>query len=239
MTKHWVKVFIVAVSFCALTAHSESLTFVKSTRLIFNGNQRAVSFPLKNDTTSHYLVKGSVQNLVGHQPGDVNHNFLVLPEVLLLEPGKHQELRVVRVGGKYPQDRESVFFVNGVFVPEKQDQTSALLSLAISLNVKMFYRPPEIIDESAVKEVAKQLIFEASTKQLKVRNPTPYYATFSNLTFASYSLSNEQLKEMVPPYGEAVYSIKGIEKGLNNLSWSLIDELGNDTEKIERKLKVQ
>ena len=239
MNKHLIKVFIVAVSFCAQTAHSESLTFVKSTRLIFNADQRAVSFPLKNDTNSHYLVKGSVLNLNGHEPGDVNLNFLVLPEVQFLEPGKHQELRVVRVGGKYPQDRESVFFVNGVFIPQSANQSVSTLNLAISINVKMFYRPETIVDKNAIKQVAKQLKFELTPQQLRVQNPTPYYATFSALSVDTYSLTNEQLKVMVPPYGENHYSVQGGGFKTAKVFWSLIDELGNDTEMMVREVGVQ
>lgn len=239
MIKRMIKVLVVAVSFSALSAHGESLTFVKYTRLIFNGTQKAVSFPLKNDTSSNYLVKGSVRNLEGNEPGTTNQDFLVLPEVLLLKPGKHQELRIVRVGGQYPKDRESVFFVNGVFIPEKQKQQTPTLNLAISLNVKMFYRPESIIDRDAIKQVAKQLKFKLTPQKLHVQNPTPYYATFSALSVDSYSLKSEQLTVMVPPFGESKYSIQGINSESGKISWSLIDELGNDTDVIVREVGVQ
>ena len=239
MNKHWIKVFIVTVSFCLQAAHSESLTFVKSTRLIFNADQRAIPFPLKNDTDSHYLVKGAVLNLNGHQPGDVNRHFLVLPEVQFLEPGNHRELRVVRVGGTYPQDRESVFFVNGVFIPKSANQSVSALNLAISINVKMFYRPEAIVDKNAIKRIAKRLQFELTPRQLRVQNPTPYYATFSALSVDSSSLTNEQLKVMVPPFGESRYAVHGVDVETAKVSWSLIDELGNDTERMVREVGVQ
>lgn len=239
MMKRLFKVIVLAVSFFAISAHAESLTFVEYTRLIFNGTQKAVSFPLKNDTTFHYLVKGSVRNLQGNEPGPTSQDFLVLPEVLLLEPGKHQELRIVRIGGQYPTDRESVFFVNGVFVPEKHNQSTTGLNLAISLNVKMFYRPESIIDKAAIKQVAKQLKFTLTPQQLHVQNPTPYYATFSALSVDSYSLKNEQLKVMVPPFGESHYSIQGIGLKTGKISWSLIDEWGNDTEMQVKEVRVQ
>ena len=239
MVKRIIKFFVVAVSFSSLSAHAESLTFVKYTRLIFNGTQKAVSFPLKNDTRSYYLVKGSVRNFQGHEPGNTTQDFLVLPEVLLLEPSAHQELRIVRVGGKYPTDRESVFFVNGVFVPENQNQSTSALNLAISINVKMFYRPESIVVKEAIKQVASQLKFTLTPRQLRVQNPTPYYATFSSLSIDTYSLGNEQLKVMVPPYGESNYSIQDVSIESGKVTWSLIDELGNDTEKMVKAVGVQ
>lgn len=239
MIKRILKVFVIAVSLFASFASAESLTFVKYTRLIFNANQKAISFPLKNDTASYYIVKGGVRNLQGNDPGKVTQDFLVLPEVQLLEPGKHQELRIVRVGGQYPTNRESVFFVNGFFIPEnKTNQSDSTLNLAISINVKMFYRPESIIDKEAIKKVAKQLKFTLTPRQLCVQNPTPYYATFSTLSIDTYSLNNEQLKVMVPPYGESYYPIGAISSKAVKISWSLIDELGNNTEMLVREVGV-
>ncbi len=239
MIKRIIKLFVVTVSFSALSAHAESLSFVKYTRLIFNGTQNAVSFPLKNDTNSHYLLKGSVRTIQGNNPGSTTQDFLVLPEVMLLEPGVHQELRIVRVGGQYPSDRESVFFVNGVFVPENQNQSTSALNLAISINVKMFYRPEPIVVKEAIKQVASQLKFTLTPQQLRVQNPTPYYATFSSLSIGTYSLGNEQLKEMVPPYGESYYSIQDVSFKSGKVTWSLIDELGNNTEKMVKEVGVK
>ena len=238
MFKHICMVFVIAISFSSSMAYSESLTFVKYTRLIFNSTQKAISFPLKNDTSTYYLVKGSVQNILDNEPGSTTQDFLVLPEVLLLKPNEHQELRIVRASGQYPSDRESVFFVNGVFIPANQNQLISTLNLAISINIKMFYRPEAIIDNEAIKRVASQLKFTLMPQQLRVQNPTPYYATFSSLSIDDYSLGHEQLKVMVPPYSESYYPINAVGLESAKISWSLIDELGNDTDKIVREVGV-
>ena len=240
MIKHLIRFLVVAASFFALSASAQSLSFVKYTRLIFDGSQKAISFPIQNDTNAYYLATGRVRKVQENQPGDLTPDFMVLPEVLLLKPGEHQALRVVRVGGQYPSDRESVFFVSGVFVPEKQSETNASLNVALEVNVKMFFRPDSLLKKGAIKHVAEQLIFALGPKELRVQNPTPYYATFSSLSVNEKALNHEQLTMMVPPFGESRYSIKEIGSAKNGvINWSLIDELGNDTATLVKEVRVE
>lgn len=236
------KCFILLLfSFCMSSALSSTLTFVKSTRLIFDGSKKSASFPLQNDTHQRYLVKGSVKDAIQGGVGKVNNDFLVLPEVLLLKPGQHQQLQVRRVGGKYPQDRESVFYLNGFFVPESNPNSQDQLNLAISVNVKMFYRPASIYDFWATSKVTSKLEFltDLQNKRLVVKNPTPYFVTFSQLNVGKESLTNEQLKMMVAPFGKQIYTVKSLKKGINKISWTLIDELGNDTDLLSREIRGQ
>ena len=217
--------------FCYSTAFSASLTFVEKTRLIFNASGTSVGFPVKNDTSNRYLVKAAVRHEEKNAPASTTSHFLVLPEVMVLEPGKHQMLRVVRVSGDFPKDRESVFFLNGHFVPEakKTRPTDSLMNLAVSLNIKMFYRPHNIIDDDAVKKVAPTLKFDIKSNYLTVRNPSPYYVTFGSLAVDGVSLDQHQLKKMVAPFASTDYAISIPGGTVKKIQWTLIDEYGNRT----------
>ena len=224
--------------FSFTTANSASLTFVEQTRLIFNANTNAASFPIKNDTDRRFLVKASVLDISGDSPGQPNSDFLVLPEVLVLRPGKHQQLKVVRVSGNFPKDRESAFFLNGYFIPEeKKSSTDSTVNLAVSLNVKMFYRPVDIIDNQAIRKVSPLLEFGFKPGYLIVRNPSPYHLTFAKLAVNGVELSSSQLKQMVKPFACADYEISLYNTGEKEISWVLIDEYGNGTQESFKKTK--
>lgn len=48
-------------------------------------------------------------------------NFMVTPPVFRLDGGQQSRLRIVRVGGEYPKDRESLDWLCVTGVPPKAD----------------------------------------------------------------------------------------------------------------------
>lgn len=229
-----------ATLFLTTTQNSwASLTFVESTRLIFDGNKKAAIFPVKNRSNLNYLLKASIFNAKENgRPGLLNKDFIVLPEVLMLKPNSSQYLRILRVAGQYPTDRESVFFINGFYLPEQTQKTKTTLNLAMSINVKMFYRPEAIKDQEAIKRVSSSLSYRLEKSHLIVTNPSPYFLTFHSLSIGKHSFSDDQLIPMIPPFGEKRYTIDGLAQGEHKVSWSLIDEFGNKTDDQYVVLKV-
>ena len=225
----------------SLPTYAASLTFVESTRLVFNASNPSVDFPIKNDTNLNYLVKANVRDVFNHSPGKVNPHFLVLPEVLKLEPGKHLMLRVLRVGGNFPKDRESVFFVTGHFIPESKRPKSgdSPLNLAVAINMKMFYRPETIIDLQAIKKVSPKLRFSLTRDLLMVNNPSPYWLTFGQLSCDKQEVTSEERRKMIPPFGGQSYRCGDYQKGKRIVKWSLIDEFGHNTEQEELKILAE
>ena len=84
-----------------------------------------------------------------------------------------------------------------------------------------------------------EFLTDLQNKRLVVKNPTPYFVTFSQLKLGKESLTKEQLKMMVAPLSQQAYSFKSLKKGINEISWTLIDELGNDTDLLSRDIRVQ
>lgn len=227
-----------ASSLFASQANSASLAFVEQTRLIFNATSNAVAFPLKNDSSLNYLVKCIVKNADSNgKPTTVNSDFAILPEVFVLSPQSRKTLQVARLSGQYPHDRESVFYLNGFFVPEVQGQTENSFNLAVSVNVKVFYRPKGLVKLEAVKDVSETLQFEYESGSLKVSNPSPYFVTFGTLRVDEQSFGVEQLQKMVPPFGSQSYSIAVKNLKQVSVEWSLIDEFGNKTDQLSRSVR--
>ncbi|MBS2064903.1 fimbrial biogenesis chaperone, partial [Klebsiella pneumoniae] len=81
-----------------------------------------------------------------------------------------------------PQDRESVFTLALNAIPA-QTETGEQTRLVISTqnNLKLFYRPAGLpaADETTL---AEQPVFRRSGNTLTVKNPSPFYITFSSLS---------------------------------------------------------
>lgn len=220
------------------STQAASLTFAESTRLIFNATQSSVGFPVKNDTDLHYLVKGSVFEMKDNRPGGGSSHFWVLPELIRIDPGQHQMLRVVLIAGELPQDRESVFFVNGHFIPASQRPTGSdsPLNLSFSINVKLFYRPKGLVDMMAIKKIAPQVSFSVNDHELTAYNSSPYWLTFQTLRYGDAPVNSDDIRKMVPPFGQETYFVSPSDLNNQIVEWSLVDEFGNGTIITTRKL---
>lgn len=232
-------------SFCLVALFSNStnlfaasLSFVEQTRLIFNAPALSVSFPIQNNTNQKYLVKSSILDEKNNISADPNNNFLVLPEITVLSPGTKRLLQVTKITSDMPTDRESVFFLNGYFVPESKsrERDDSFLNLAFSINVKMFYRPLSLVDDRAIEKASETLIFEPiNGTKVSVKNPTPYHLTFGKLVVNGVELVSDELRKMLKPYGNEIYKIAYPVKKATEIRWTLIDEYGNWTKELTVK----
>ncbi|EPR3745976.1 fimbrial biogenesis chaperone, partial [Escherichia coli] len=71
--------------------------------------------------------------------------FIATPPLLVLKQDKNTKIRINRVGGQLPIDRESLFILNIAALPA-QEQNSQLknenqLQVAVRNRMKIFYRP--------------------------------------------------------------------------------------------------
>src|SRR5690606_3574236 len=113
-------------------------------------------------------------------------------------------LRVMRVAGRLPNDRESLRYllVRSIQAAEKplERKSGASLSISLASKIKVFYRPEHLkptVDKSYALLQAKW-----TNKQLVITNPTPYYQTFSRVKLDGQDLDFNHYPEMVPPYGQ-------------------------------------
>jgi fimbrial chaperone protein len=174
------------------------------TRVILGEKDREASIPVKNTGTSPYVV----QAWIDAGEGKNKTPLLVTPPLSRLDPGKENILRILRVAGELPADRESVFWLNVKEIPEKSNEEN-VLQIAVRSRIKVFYRPSKLAGRS--EESRGQLKWAVSTGPeaqgavLKIGNPTPYNVTFTGLNINS----GQQLinADMVPPFGEMSYPL--------------------------------
>lgn len=101
--------FAVALSIHASMAMAGIV--VGGTRVIFNGDKPDTTISIFNkDAKLPYLLQSWVE------PFDKNDKskspFSVIPPVSRIEPNQEKILRILKMAGELPKDRESVFWLN-------------------------------------------------------------------------------------------------------------------------------
>ena len=91
----------------------------QATRIIFNEKDASLSFPVRNGSDSPYLLRTYIVN---PQTQTTAKQLYVAPEVLRLSSHSTQSCRIVRLTNDFRSDRESLFFLRGLFIPASYDR---------------------------------------------------------------------------------------------------------------------
>ncbi|WP_368893811.1 molecular chaperone [Kluyvera ascorbata] len=206
---------------------------VGGTRIIYSSNQAEAQIMLKNkDNDKRYLVQSWISNI-----DDSKAPFIVTPPIYKLDENRQTLLHIIYTGNKaaLPQDRESLFMANikSVSAIPEELRDNNTLQFAIKTKLKLFYRPSSL-NENEAKTAWQSLQFSRSQNQLVVKNPTPFYVTFGQLTVAGKVVKSEAeqntpsaLTMMVMPFGEKRFPLSSALKG--SVTWSAINDFGSDT----------
>ncbi|MDQ0045245.1 fimbrial biogenesis chaperone [Variovorax boronicumulans] len=197
------------------------------TRVILGERDREASIPVKNTGTSPYVV----QAWIDAGEGKNKTPLLVTPPLSRLDPGMENILRIMRVQGELPADRESVFWLNVKEIPEKSKEEN-VLQIAVRSRIKLFYRPTKLVGKSEESRAQLKWAVSAGTEGqgavLKVGNPTAYHVTFTALNINS----GQQLinADMVPPFGEMTYPLTAVKAPQAiQVNFTTLNDYGGET----------
>ncbi|MGO2304677.1 MAG: fimbria/pilus periplasmic chaperone [Providencia sp.] len=195
-----------------------------ATRVIYPADQKQVQLAVtNNDEKSVFLIQSWVENINGEK----DSQFAITPPLFSMKGKKENTLRIIdATNNQLPKDRESLFWLNVKAIPamDKAKLNENTLQLAIISRIKLYYRPTGL--SIAPDKVADELRFKRQTKLLTIINPTPYYATVTELNVGSVKLENT----LVPPFGEASISIPTNANG--EISYQTINDYGALTPKM-------
>lgn len=204
------------------------------TRYLYPEGTRQVGVTLTQHARANYLVQAWVRG-IDPVSGDVKNEstpfFLKQPLVKTMPDGRYG-FQVIQTKPVMVSDRESVYLLSFRLIPaeEKSAAYSSRANVVMTYNVKLFYRPQKLKDGS-VEDAAKALRFSRQGSLLKVNNPTPYWVTFYSVQVGNVQLSESSLRQMVPPFGGADYSLPGAASG-SKVTWRLINERGDLTRSV-------
>ncbi|HWW05419.1 molecular chaperone [Collimonas sp.] len=219
---------------CALAANASVM--LGGTRVILGEKDRQASIPLKNTGNSPYVV----QTWIDAGEGKNKTPLLVTPPLSRLDPGAENILRIVRIAGDLPGDRESVFWLNVKEIPEKSDQPN-VLQIAVRTRIKIFYRPAGLAGkpDEARGLIALTVVPAVDGKgaALRVSNPSAYHVTFTGFKING---NKEQTKAgMVQPFGALDFPLSAIgSPQAVDVSYTTINDYGGETPEVVTRAAV-
>ncbi|GAK27246.1 fimbrial biogenesis chaperone [Serratia liquefaciens] len=198
-----------------LSSLAQAGVVVGATRLVYDGDKKESSLSVNNPDALPYLI----QSWVEPQEGSTEKApFILTPPLFRLDAGRQNVLRVVRVGGTLPEDRESLYWLNVKTIPstERRDNT---LQIAVKTRIKLIYRPTAL--KGLPDDVANQLTWRRQGARLAVNNPTPFY-----MNFQSVKVNGQEVKDStyVAPYATATFTLP-TDAG-SAVSWRVINDFG-------------
>ncbi|HID7482830.1 TPA: fimbrial biogenesis chaperone [Morganella morganii] len=219
-----------------LSQEQDGIT-LSNTRVIYPGDARnGITYTLTNNTPRPYLLQSRVLPYGDSTPEDGTGEakkmpFIVLPPLTRFEPDTALTLRIRLTQNALPQDRESVFTLALNAIPAQTDtgeQTRLIMST--QNNLKLFYRPAGLppADEAVL---AEQPVFRRNGNTLTVKNPSPFYITFSSLSAGNTDIDLRNAR-MVAPFSEQSWPLPAGAAG--DLRWQLITDDGRPGEIVTR-----
>ncbi|CBG89675.1 fimbria/pilus periplasmic chaperone [Citrobacter rodentium] len=220
--------------FIPLSSLYASVTIIGS-RIIYPSDVSSVDVQLKNNDAFPYIVE------TWFDDGDINVRpqdprltpFITTPPVFRIQPKAGQVVRVVFTGKKpLPEDRESVFWFNALQVPpsnlEGTSQQNKMLVM-LRTRIKLFYRPTNL---GSPRDLGKKLQVNAVHDArhgygIRLTNPTPWFASVSNIQATVNHAPVELEADMVAPFSSHSFWAPG-KKISKPLSGKVTVTLVND-----------
>ena len=205
------------------------------TRVIVRENQRETSLPVQNTSNAPFVV----QSWVDEGEGKNKTPFVVTPPLQRLDPGKENILRILRVPGALPTDREALFWLNVKEIPEKSKEEN-VLQIAVRTRIKLFYRPASLTGSAIDARTQLQWAVGAAEKGgavLKVGNPTPYHITLSSMKVNGGQ--QEISPQMVAPFGEIALPLTAVKSPQEvQFNFTTINDYGSETQEETVRVPV-
>ncbi|EON3358239.1 fimbria/pilus periplasmic chaperone [Yersinia enterocolitica] len=216
---------------------------VGETRAIYPlSSVKGISLSMVNPQDYPILVQTQIKDEDKHSSAP----FVVTPPLFRLDAGMQGRVRVIRTGGNFPQDRESLQWLCLTGIPPKEgdmwdnshhdnkketQDVNLDVRLSISTCMKLLVRPDQL--KQKPEDVAGELIWQRNGKQLQVNNPTPFYISFKsiNLGGKDINLSSAGKNIYVAPFAKRSFSLPVDMAGAPvEVNWKIINDLGGESQ---------
>ncbi|EFB3864073.1 TPA: fimbria/pilus periplasmic chaperone [Escherichia coli] len=211
-----------------------------ATRVVYNPASSGETLTVINDQDYPMLVQSEVLK----EDQKAQAPFVVTPPLFRLDGQQSSRLRIVRTGGDFPADRESLQWICVKGIPPKEDdkwaeekdkdrkadKVSLQVQLSVSSCIKLFVRPAAVKGRS--DEAAARVTWQRTGNRLKGDNPTPFYINLSTLTVGGKEVKE---REYIAPFSSREYPLPAGASG--KVQWKVITDYGGTSKPFEAELK--
>lgn len=201
------------------------------TRIVFDASKRDASITVSNTTAQPYAV----QTWINTEADDSTTStpFVATPPLFRLDPRKEQMVRIQKVPGNVPNDRESVFYFNAQEIPVAGKADENTLKIAMRTRIKLFYRPAGLKGNplDALEKLSWSLVQEQGKTILQVNNPSAFHVSFIGVKVSAGG-QNIEVNEpkMVAPMSSQRYPLPSLIGRTGEVVFSAINDHGGYSE---------
>ncbi|MGY0147483.1 fimbria/pilus periplasmic chaperone [Edwardsiella tarda] len=222
--------------------HTQSFSLkLGATRVIYAPESMGQTLSVVNPQDYPILVQSRVyaEDMKSKAP------FVVTPPLFRLDGLQQSKLRIVRTGGAFAKDRESLQWLCVKGLPPKADDlwakdkdgksavnktVSLNLQLSIDSCIKLLVRPGSV--KGHPDDVASSVSWSRQGAQLKAVNNTPFYMNLSSLKVGNVAISE---LHYVPPFSSYNFPLPKGASG--KVSWSVITDYGGVSKVYQAEVK--
>lgn len=212
-----------------------------ATRIVYDPQSSGATIAVINPQDYPILV----QTQVYAEDKQSKAPYMVTPPLFRLDGNQQSRVRVVRTGGTYPEDRESLSWVCITGVPPKPEDVwgqdrdgrtqapkEATLEVQLRINscIKLFLRPSVI--KGDVSDSGDKIVWKREEGRLKAINPTPYYMNVKDVKVGGRSVEN---LDYIPPRGERLFTFPSGAAG--QVHWKVITDYGGNSREFRASLQ--
>ncbi|WP_354692796.1 molecular chaperone [Phytobacter sp. RSE-02] len=204
---------------------------IDTTRIIYPADKQEVTLNITNNANTPRLIQAWVDSGDPDTNADnANVPFIVTPPIFRIDATKRQTLRIMYTGGKVPQDRESVFWLNILEIQPKtlaqKEKANDYVQFSIRSRLKLFYRPKGL--SGSPEEAVSTLRWRVVHGGVECINPSPFNVSFHKMSLSTASeKDNEYQHGMCQAKGTTVFSFQ--EKVNEKIFFTTIDDYGGLT----------
>lgn len=224
---------VLLLCFCSSTF---AATYINFTRLILNGNEREVTFNIKSEDNNAVLMQlWTDRDNMLDKPETIKMPFLIQPPVFRLNGRDSRTVRLQFIGDQnaLPADRESLFWLNALEIPQKANSKDgeALLQIAFRTRIKIFYRPLALTKLNVESEVKKIQISKVNCEDklcIRLENKSPLHYTLLNIKLESgREIAQLPAEGIIAPFSSLNIPLgKSVTVNENIKSFTWVDDYG-------------
>ncbi|WP_230061059.1 fimbrial biogenesis chaperone [Morganella morganii] len=174
-----------------------------------------IAVPVDNtDKKTAYLIQGWIEKEDGITK---SKNFILTPVLFQLDAGKKGILRVMLKQAAFPDDRESLLWLNVRGIPETEEHRKNKLQVVINSKFKFFYRPRGITEPDY-----NNLRYERSGNKINIINDTPFHITVRDVTVND---KEHTVSDMIVPFESLTVPVTAIHNK-DKVTISYISDFG-------------
>ncbi|MEQ5091652.1 fimbria/pilus periplasmic chaperone [Providencia rettgeri] len=207
--------------------YSGASVVISGTRVIYLEEEGEVTVLLTNEGASSVLVQSWLDNGdIDAMPDNINIPFILSPPIIRIDPEKNQKLRMSYSGKTLPSDRESLFWLNVLEIPQtKIDAPKNRLQVAFRSRIKFFYRPIGLKGDAI--EAARSLSWSIKDGHLSVYNHSAFYVSLISITVLHSGKKTVIDGDIVEPFNSKDFPVKsGMLSTHDSLTYEYINDWG-------------